>query len=54
MQVILTLPDGSLHQVLGRICYREMLESDELVAYGFSILQGFYKLEADAFRQAMA
>lgn len=44
----LTFPDGRTQDVFGRICYREMLESDELVAYGFSILQGFYKLEAVA------
>ena len=44
----LTFPDGSRHDVYGRICYRELLESDEYIAYGFSILQGFYKLEAVA------
>ena len=52
--VMLGFPDGRQQEVLGRICYREATESDDLVAYGFSILQGFYKLEADARGQATA
>lgn len=44
--VLLKFPSGKQQEVLGRICYRELLESDELVAYGFSVLQGFYKPES--------
>jgi hypothetical protein len=44
----LSFPDGSTHNVFGRICYREIVESDEYIAYGFSIIEGFYKLESVA------
>jgi hypothetical protein len=46
VRVLLKFPSGQQHEVLGRICYRELIESDELVAYGFSVLQGFYKPES--------
>jgi len=46
VRVLLKFPSGQQHEVLGRICYRELVESDELVAYGFSVLQGFYKPES--------
>lgn len=46
VRAVLKFPSGQEQEVLGRICYRELLESDELVAYGFSVLQGFYKPEA--------
>ncbi len=46
VRVLLRFPSGQQHEVLGRICYRELVESDELVAYGFSVLQGFYKPES--------
>lgn len=46
VRVLLKFPSGQQQEVLGRICYRELLESDELVAYGFSVLQGFYKPES--------
>lgn len=46
VRVLLKFPSGVQHEVLGRICYRELVESNELVAYGFSVLQGFYKPES--------
>lgn len=46
VRVVLKFPSGLQQEVLGRICYRELIESDELVAYGFSVLQGFYKPES--------
>lgn len=45
VRALLRFPSGAQHEVLGRICYRELVESNELVAYGFSVLQGFYKPE---------
>ena len=44
----LAFPDGRSQDVFGRICYREQLMGGEGNAYGFSIIQGFYKLEAVA------
>lgn len=46
VRAMLKFPSGQQQEVLGRICYRELIESDELVAYGFSVLQGFYKPES--------
>lgn len=39
----LQFADGSSHETLGRICYCNE-EADDVFAYGFSILQGFYSL----------
>jgi len=46
--VLLHFPDGSLKEVLGRICYRHDADaddgSDKSCGYGFSVLGGFYNL----------
>ena len=48
IHVILSFPDKSTKEVLGRICYSEVIETNEssttYKAYGFSILNGFYDL----------
>jgi hypothetical protein len=43
IQVLLRFPDDHTQEVLGRICYSEQIE-DDMVAYGFSVLEGFYSL----------
>lgn len=45
VQVLLSFPDGSLHKVLGRICYSDDFD-DKQTAYGFSVIEGFYSLHA--------
>ncbi len=45
VQVLLYFPDDHSQEVLGRICYREEL-SDNQIAYGFSVIKGFYTLHA--------
>lgn len=41
VHVQLRFPDKHTQQVLGRICYSDMID-DERTAYGFSVLNGFY------------
>jgi hypothetical protein len=48
VQVLLHFPDGHSQEVLGRICYNETLEANGMVAYGFSVMQGFYALVSSA------
>ena len=44
LQVMLRFPDNRAEEVLGRICYcDESIEGDG-VAYGFSVIDGFYQL----------
>ena len=43
VQVLLHFPDDHSQEVLGRICYSETLDSHQM-AYGFSVLEGFYSL----------
>ena len=44
LQVMLKFPDERTEEVLGRICYcDESIEGDG-VAYGFSVIDGFYQL----------
>lgn len=43
VQVLLRFPDGYSQEVLGRICYSNEIE-DNQVAYGFSVIDGFYSL----------
>ena len=45
VQVLLRFPDGHSQEVLGRICYSDKLD-DEQIAYGFSVIDGFYSLRA--------
>lgn len=45
VQVLLRFPDDHLQEVLGRICYCDSVE-DEMTAYGFSVIDGFYTLTA--------
>lgn len=50
VEVILSFPNDAVKNVLGRICYSESVESDDKtitkIAYGFSVLKGFYQLPA--------
>ncbi len=45
VQVLLRFPDDHTQEVLGRICYSDTLD-DNTVAYGFSVIDGFYSLLA--------
>jgi len=47
VQVLLRFPDGYSQEVLGRICYSEVID-DEQSAFGFSVLDGFYSLHESA------
>ena len=46
LQVLLRFPDGRTQEVLGRICYCDTPLDNEIKAYGFSVLDGFYSLES--------
>lgn len=43
VQVLLRFPDDHSQEVLGRICYSEPIDDDN-IAYGFSVIDGFYSL----------
>ena len=43
VQVLLRFPDGFSQEVLGRICYVDVVD-DKKTAYGFSVIEGFYSL----------
>lgn len=43
VQVLLRFPDGHSQEVLGRICYADRMDSND-IAYGFSVIEGFYSL----------
>ena len=43
VQVLLRFPDDRSQEVLGRICYSDKIENGK-VAYGFSVIEGFYRL----------
>ena len=43
--VQLRFPDDRSQQVLGRICYSDIID-DDMNAYGFSVIDGFYSLNA--------
>ena len=45
VQVLLRFPDGHDQEVSGRICYSDQLDNKQ-AAYGFSIIEGFYSLQA--------
>lgn len=45
VQVLLRFPDDHTQEVLGRICYSDTLD-ENTVAYGFSVIDGFYSLLA--------
>ncbi len=45
VQVLLRFPDNYSQKVLGRICYSDEIDNKQ-TAYGFSILDGFYSLQA--------
>ncbi len=47
VQVLLRFPDEHSQEVLGRICYNDTLPNGK-VAYGFSVIDGFYSLSAAA------
>jgi hypothetical protein len=47
VQVLLHFPDGHKQEVLGRICYSDIMD-DDTVAYGFSVIDGFYSLSSSA------
>jgi len=44
VQVLLRFPNGHSQEVLGRICYKEET-GDNSVAYGYSVIEGFYSLK---------
>ena len=44
VQVLLRFPDDHSQEVLGRICYSEETLDDNIMAYGFSVIDGFYTL----------
>ena len=50
VKVVLTFPNNTDNDVLGRICYSEIIEHSDAQpvnkAYGFSILEGFYELSS--------
>jgi len=43
VRVLLRFPDDHSQEVLGRICYDDD-QGNGLVAYGFSVIEGFYSL----------
>ena len=45
VQVLLHFPDDYSQKVLGRICYCDEVDNKQ-TAYGFSIIDGFYSLQA--------
>ena len=45
VQVLLRFPDDHTQEVLGRICYSDSIDDDSM-AYGFSVIDGFYSLLA--------
>ena len=47
VQVLLRFPDGYSQEVLGRICYCEEIEDNQM-AYGYSVIDGFYSLHASS------
>ena len=48
LKVLLRFPDESVQEVLGRICYCDASVEDDDIAYGFSVIEGFYSLLSDA------
>lgn len=47
VQVLLRFPNDYSQQVLGRICYCDHI-GDAQIAYGFSVIDGFYSLHDNA------
>ncbi|NOQ69035.1 MAG: hypothetical protein GQ573_02865 [Gammaproteobacteria bacterium] len=45
VQVLLHFPNDYSQKVLGRICYSDEIDNKQ-TAYGFSIIDGFYSLQA--------
>ena len=43
VRVLLRFPDEHSQEVSGRICYSDEI-SEERIAYGFSVINGFYSL----------
>ncbi len=43
VQVMLRFPDNHSQEVSGRVCYSDAID-DEITAYGFSVIDGFYSL----------
>jgi len=48
VQVLLRFPDDHSQEVLGRICYSEETLDKNTMAYGFSVIDGFYTLAASS------
>ena len=46
VQVLLRFPDGYSQEVLGRICYKEETSTNNRMAYGYSVIEGFYSLQS--------
>ena len=47
LQVLLRFPDERVQEVLGRICYCNAVSEGDDIAYGFSVIEGFYSLMSD-------
>lgn len=44
LQILLRFPDERTQDVLGRICYCDAAVEGDGIAYGFSVIDGFYSL----------
>jgi len=44
--VLLRFPDDRSKEIFGRVCYRDEMNDSDNIAYGFSVLDGFYSLSA--------
>lgn len=45
--VLLRFPDERTQEVLGRICYSNTQDNGDGVAYGFSVIEGFYSISSE-------
>ncbi len=47
LKILLRFPDGRQQKVTGRICYSDPTIEGDAIAYGFSVISGFYSLLPD-------
>jgi len=48
LKILLRFPDERQQEVTGRICYSDTTIEGDAIAYGFSVIDGFYSLLPDA------
>ncbi len=48
LKILLRFPDERQQEVTGRICYSDTTIEGDGIAYGFSVIDGFYSLLSDA------